>query len=306
MATSTLHFTVQGLTCADCAMQLERAVKQVPDVRTISISVMTGTASVIATATGDDELQALADRLGGIATPLGFTMSRAAAAEDAIATFDVAEGESAVAAEVLRGIAGVRSVKCLAGGLHGRLAALSVAYDPKAVGARTLLVACGPESLVVCRHSALKERDEHVTRLAFAVSLTVITIVLQYGVPRGAGSYDAEFSGLLSPRVLLMWLLATIAAVVFGAPLVRNAAAAAWLSRTMTMDTLVSISSGVAYVYALALIFASWATGSTVQGWCSCEQVFQHRVCTCTTCGHFLGPQVLVNPHSSPLQSYLG
>lgn len=270
MATSTLHFTVQGLTCADCAMQLERAVKQVPDVRTISISVMTGTASVIATAMGDDELQALADRLGGIATPLGFTMSRAAAAEDAIATFDVVEGECAVAADALRGIAGVRSVKCLAGGLHGRLGALMVAYDPKAVGAHTLLVACGPDSLVLCNHSALKERDEHVTRLAFAISLTIATIVLQYGVPHGAGSYDAELSGLLSPRVLVMWVLATIAAAVFGAPLVKNAAAAAWFSRTMTMDTLVSISSGVAYVYALALIFASWATESLVRGGCSC------------------------------------
>lgn len=267
MAASTLHFTVLGLTCADCAVQLERAVLQVDGVRTISISVMTGTASVVANAVSEDELQALADRLGGIAAPLGFTMARAAAAEDASITFDIVGGEATnAAADALRAVPGVHTVKYLAGGVHGRLGALSVAYDPKVVGARSLLVSCGPDVLALCHHSALEGRDKHHSRLAFSIALTFSTIVLQYGIPHGVGAYDAEFSGMLSARILVMWALATIAVAVFGAPLVRNAAAAAWYSRTMTMDTLVSISSGVAYVYALALLLASWAAGSPVHG----------------------------------------
>ena len=106
---------------------------------------------------------------------------------------------------------------------------------------------------------------QHSMRLAAALAVTVITIVLQYGIPHGLGQYDAVLFGVLSARVLVMWLLATSAGIVFGWPLLRSAVSAAWFFRTMTMDTLVSISSGVAYLYATSLVLTSWA-GASVQG----------------------------------------
>lgn len=265
---STLVFGVEGLTCADCAARLERALQRDAGVRDVAVSLMAGTATVTTKDGGADDsaTRALAQRLVAVAAPLGFPITLQTNRDAASLTLDVLTASMGATVAALVALRGVRKVE--SAGAHGALhTAVVVKYDPAAVGARRLLAACPPAArAAVCTHVAdTAELRRHRLRLAAAAFLTVATIVLQYGIPRDVGAYDAAFSGVLTARLLVLWTLATAAGAVFGWPLLRAAAAAAWYSRTMTMDTLVSTSSGVAYVYAVALIVASW-TGRAVEG----------------------------------------
>lgn len=276
---TTLVFGVEGLTCADCAARLERTLQRDAGVRDVAVSVMAGSASVTTKDAGadDDAKQALAQRLAAAAAPLGFRMTLQTNRDAASLTLDVLTPSTGAALAALAALRGVRTVE--SAGAHGALhTAVTVKYDPAAVGARRLLAAFPPAArAAVCTHVAdTAELRRHRLRLAAAAVLTVATIVLQYGIPHGVGAYDAAFSGALTARLLVLWILATVAGAVFGWPLLRAAAAAAWYSRTMTMDTLVSTSSGVAYVYAVALIVSSWA-GHSVEG--ACTSMVQQRRC---------------------------
>ena len=263
MALTTLAFAVEGLTCADCAIQLERALKADASVVGVEISVVAGSLTVT-TREEETAQQQLSDRLCATASPLGFAMVRAAAAGAATIVFDVSGGAVALqdALVILRSTTGVASA-AVHRGSHGERGAISVSYYPTIVGARSLMNDGGAGSLTLCRHGATRKGDPHRVRFVSALGLAFVSIIMQYAIPRDTGSYDADLFGVLTPRVLVMWLLATGAVFVFGLPLFRSALASAWISHVMTMDTLVSLSSGITYIYATVLVLSSWAGSST-------------------------------------------
>ena len=64
----------------------------------------------------------------------------------------------------------------------------------------------------LCRHSAdAAETSGHSARLAGALALSTASIVLQFAIPHEE-HYDFPFTGILSARILVQWVLATIAA----------------------------------------------------------------------------------------------
>lgn len=149
-----------------------------------------------------------------------------------------------------------------------RRRAVTLQYDPTAIGAREIVAALpaaagasvGVRGSSSATAGAAGDRS-HAQRLAGAVALTVTSLVLDYAIPHDTGAYDEPLgsSHALSARILVQLVLATIAALVYGLPLASNAVAAFAASRTLTMDTLVTISSGVAYVYGICLLIASAA-----------------------------------------------
>lgn len=281
---AALVFRVEGLTCADCAARLERALRRDEGVRDVTVSLMAGKVAVVPRDGGGDEgAAALVARLVAVAGPLGFPLTLQAHRDAAVLTLDVLAAFLSTARAALAAVPGVREVEHA--GLRGALhAAITVKYDPAIVGARAILSACPPAACgAVCTHAGnTVDLRRHRARLAGAAVLALAAILLQYGIPRGVGTYDAAFAGVLTARILALWLLATMAAIVFGWPLARAAAAAGWHSRTMTMDTLVTTSSGVAYLYGVALLVAAW-TGASVEGMlraCVSAQLTR-RPCAC-------------------------
>ena len=62
------RFSITGMSCAVCAMRVERAVSKVPGVTSCSVSLLTNEMSVTGTAS-DDEIVAAVVKIGFGATP---------------------------------------------------------------------------------------------------------------------------------------------------------------------------------------------------------------------------------------------
>jgi heavy metal translocating P-type ATPase len=255
-------FTVQGLTCADCAVQLERGLKGIAAVHSVGISVMACTMAVTLAGSVDEAgVDAFVARAIAVGKTMGFTLARAASQGTVPLRLDFAPEAQGKVSAALTTVHGVLSVEYVHSRLHeGALSAL-VTYEPTAVGARTILAAL-PEGVAgrVCAHETSAGGDDHHTaRIVGAVILTIVAAVVEYGIPENETGFDRVWSGHLSGRVLVLWLLATVAVAVYGTRILRSAFAAAYIARTMTMDTLVSISAGAAYIYGTALLLAAWS-----------------------------------------------
>lgn len=104
-----------------------------------------------------------------------------------------------------------------------------------------------------------------MTRLYVGIAAGIASTVLAYAIPKmgGAGAagtgLDRELAPLLTPRGLVQLVLATIVMAVIGAPIAASAWAAAVQSRMMTMDTLVTASSGAAYLFSVGMLIAARA-----------------------------------------------
>lgn len=103
------------------------------------------------------------------------------------------------------------------------------------------------------------------TRLYVGIAAGIASTVLAYAVPKQGGpgpagsGIDVELAPQLTPRVLVQLILATIVLAVVGAPIAASAWAAAVQSRMMTMDTLVTASSGAAYLFSVGMLIAACA-----------------------------------------------
>lgn len=262
MAARKLTFTVGGLTCADCALRLEQTLQHDNSIKDVLVSVMAGSATVFLEDTAD--IEATTARLLKSAAGIGFPMAARSGKAEAKLVVDVAAGEWRRTEAIFSAIAGVSNVESV--GRHGADVAVAVTYDPQVVGARDLLVRIDCIELRVCTHSGYDAVVKNHRRfLVGAVALTLTAVVLQYALPQGLGRYDMPLSGELTPRVLVQWLIATAAEWFFGRGLFVSAWRAARYSRTLTMDTLVTLSSGVAYLYGVALLLTAWS-GQSVAG----------------------------------------
>lgn len=272
-----LHFGVVGLCCNDEVMLLSKVLRSEAGVEAVDVLLLANKAIVTTPLANAAAVDALAERLIARAASAALRMMRQGGGEGASLTLEVDAASAADAAALFDAlkphVAGVevsRAPMRDSGSGRRPRRAVTLSYDSTAIGARELLGALPPRAHATVGSSAgagnASERT-HARRLAGAVALTVAAIVLDYAIPHGgAERYDEGFGrgAALSARILVLWALATAATVVYGLPLARNAASAFASSRTLTMDTLVTISSSVAYLYALCLLIASAAVGRNV------------------------------------------
>ena len=269
---SAATFTVAGMTCADCSERLEGLLKADAAVADAAVLLMAGLAKL---KTKGELTPADEQRLCGYGSGLGFVMARQHSSGGELA-LDVrcASGGGGLAALAAR-LAGVAGVLAAAPAPAPCPAGLALSYTPAQVGSRhllgTLRQAPGVLAAAPCAHGGgagarSGEAAGRLRRLAQCVLLVLASVLVSYAAPAPAGAYDEELSAALSPRVLASWALATLAVVLYFPRLFAAAWGAAVFSRTMTMDTLVCLSSGVAYAYSLALLLAAWG-GSDVHAY---------------------------------------
>lgn len=164
---------------------------------------------------------------------------------------------------------------------------LEVEYDADQAGPRTLLAAVQALQYLAHVLSAVElasrhEDGEHGAsqmwrlRVPVGVAFGIPMLFLAFILPAGAFGAAAEealeeevISGRrgLSIRTLLSLLLTTPIQFYVGSPLFVSAYRAARFSRTANIDTLVVISSSVAYFYSLAIIAAKLSGAGITGTW---------------------------------------
>jgi len=292
-----LVISVGGMDCASCAARVERWLSEQPGVAKATCSLFSASASCeFDPASASAEALVAGVRKLGFAAEQGVLATDATlhlevwpAAPDerpaklarcwARATTCCAQRSAAppravaACAHAMESCLGVREVRAGTARTAGALGALVVTYDA-ALGARALLAADGLAD-ACCEHrvslrpvaSALLDAEEAAAgamwrRLALAGACGVAAAVLAYGVPESAhtAGIDTPVHGdaaFVTPRHLVQLALATLTLFYAGRSLARSAWSAAVDSRSMTMDTLVVASSGIAYLYSLILLLGS-------------------------------------------------
>lgn len=152
---------------------------------------------------------------------------------------------------------------------------ITVQYDPLSVGGRALEAAA--QRVVDEKYSAVRVQvgggsqgsDASVAsmlqRLYVGGATAAASAILAYALPLAPATLDRPLdmawggAGLLTPREVVQAGLATASLLYVGGPIARAAYAAAVYSRMMTMDTLVTVSSGAAWAVSTGLLAASTA-----------------------------------------------
>ena len=210
------RFSVTGMSCAVCAMRVERAVSKVPGVTSCSVSLLTNEMSVTGTAS-DDEIVAAVVKIGFGATPVApVAMTSGSASEDR--DNHPAEDDTRHSSPVTRHSSPVTR--------HSS----PVTRHSEASGLRLRLVA----SLVL---------------LAVLMYATMGHMMLGWPLPRWFTQPEPNHVAmglaqlLLSGTVLVInqhFFTSGFRAVLHGAP---------------NMDTLVALGAGAAYAWSVAVLF---------------------------------------------------
>jgi len=154
---------------------------------------------------------------------------------------------------------------------------VALTYDAEHTGPRDLVALF--QALGFCAHvltsrelsDRMASHDLSGTwrwRVILGVVLVIPVIFIAFLVPAGAVGHTAQdrFDSQVVPgregltvSALTMFLLTTPIQWIVGWPLFGSAFRAAWFARTVNIDTLVVISTGVAYFYSIAIVVAKFA-----------------------------------------------
>jgi len=292
-----LLYTVRGMTCADCADRLKARLLTDDLVDMVDISLMAGSArvqlrsdKVPQSGLTSEALATITDKLAKLGGVLGFSLSPRPAAGARI-RFHAASLEKVKAAS--KGVQGFVDVStdtndaCECGDSRPKF---SVAYDPVLVGARhlfgSLLSALGGVEATkhllgsnveddkqiaarLCITTSSKEKKQKLSILSafasfffdsfsllFAIFLALTSITIEYTLTDDETS-AASFP--LSISVVVQLTISTITMVLYWIPIANSAVRAAVFSKQATMDTLIALSSGTAYVLAVTMVIAIWS-----------------------------------------------
>ena len=258
---TSLTFSVVGMTCADCSERLEVLLKADSAVAEATVLLMAGLAKVKAVG----PLAPLdVARLCGYGSSLGFTMALQDQSGGELCV-DIVDGTcDQQQVEALRALNGVRSLTATSCTASRQLNAFKIAYAPAVIGSRHLLGFLrrtpGVVHLEPCEHGAAGggkgAQPQNRWRLGTALAIALASILISYATPHPTGAYDEPISADLTPRILAAGLLATLAMLLYFPRLFSAAWGAAAISGMVTMDTLVCLSSGTAYVFSLAILLA--------------------------------------------------
>lgn len=300
-----LFYTVRGMTCADCADRLKARLLTDENVSTVDISLMAGSARVQLRSDNIPEsgitaesLAHLTDKIAKRGGVLGFslTVRPAAGAHFSLHASSI-EKIKAVASD-MQGFVDVSTessttAACECGDMRPKF---SISYDPVLVGARHLFgslltslskpdtmttpkmlmsSSAEPARLCIAPKNTSVKRKRSVGSFAilissfldffplfFAISLAIISISIEYTL---TDDETTAASSPLSVSVVIQLALSTITMVLYWTPIANAAIRAAIYSKQATMDTLIALSAGTAYVLALAMVIAIW-TGEPLGG----------------------------------------
>ena len=188
----------------------------------------------------------------------------------------------------LRGVAGISSVATSTAAVdksHQKqrknqppqwLKQMEVEFDAALIGPRAVLAAAQERGQSLALAAALANDDAAAhdstaadlivwrTRFLLSLVLAVPVILLAYILPASANGEDVQLTRGLSLQTLLLFLLATPAQLFIARPLYLSAWAALRSDCTGNVDSLIVLSTTVAYVYSICAVIVTMA-GTSVQ-----------------------------------------
>ena len=288
---TTISVSVTGVTCSDCALRVEKKLLKQKGVLAVSISSVTQRADVHfdEAVIKDVDIQKCIQDMGFGAQLLNQSAAarlilRVAekpqrgdetdydydydyGCDDAVPLRDVEEPVLPMADVVgkLEDLPGVALVGHTKKRKKGRVFyVVAIDYDPDQVGARLLVSTvqgCGYATQLVAEKDATKKKtsnQKEVRRLAtlFTVSavLGVPVLLLAFVFPQideADDALDTEIVRGLSIGVFIEWVLTTPIQFVVGYPLYVSAFRSLWYTKKANVDTLVVLSTTVAYGYSV-------------------------------------------------------
>ncbi len=213
-------FALEGMTCASCAMRIEKGLKKVPGVLDAQVNLATerGTVTYDATLTGPEQMMQKVDAIGYKATPLGLTMPAA--------TSDAAHATAAMPAS----------------NAAADTSAQESSTIPTAITANSAALSLVQEDEISRRKAAELERKRKLLILGVGLTLPVVLLSMFF-----MNSFPGE-------NLLLLVLTTPVWALVgweFHRGALKNLR-----HLSANMDTLVSLGSSAAY--ALSVVATFW------------------------------------------------
>ena len=242
-----INLPILGMTCANCALAVERALRRLPGVAeaTVNLALERAMVRYDPAVVGLEALIAAIEEAG----------YRVAQGREELAILGMTCANCALAIErALRRLPGVRratvnlaserAVVEFVPGLVGRAELVRAVQE-----AGYQVLALAPQGARQDEELAARQRDvrSQWRRLLWSVPLALIISVLSMGVDLGL---VGDFAG----RHLLLLALAAPVQFVIGAPFYRGAYRAL-RNRTANMDVLIALGTSAAFLYSLATTF---------------------------------------------------
>lgn len=285
------HLRVTGMTCADCAIAIEAQLKKFPQIVKTRVSSVTGQTEITYKTSDIDPIQSFIDTI----MSLGFGAKVADSVSPTTISFRIdlpatpphhleSSGSSFIHDKKLS--YAVLVLKCQPGviedsvmyqeDLSKEVGHIILQHDPSVTGPRTLLealreIGC-PATLKTnpLLTNASKEASAVMLQwrrrwwISFIIDIPVVFIA--FIVPLIGGSAEASFDYQiitgLSVSTFVLFLLSTIIQSWVGYPLYQNAYRALRYGHSANADTLVVLSTSIAYIYSIISTILSMANVS--------------------------------------------
>ena len=263
MANQTVHIPVVGMTCANCAANLERTLnKKVPGINSAQVSFAAESAEV----EFDPEQVSYAD-MAAAAEKIGFTLvvpKESASAELAVVGMTCTNCAANVQRVLTQKVPGVKNAE-----VSFASETAKVEYDPGLVRLEDMAAAVAKAGFTLVipsgEEGSLEDEEQKARQAELDANRKALTVGLIFTVPLFILSMSRDFA-LLGPWAHAAWvnwlflLLATPVQFYTGWGFYTGGFKAV-RSGTANMDVLVALGSSVAYFYSLILLLVPGLSG---------------------------------------------
>uniref|UniRef100_A0A6B2KXD4 HMA domain-containing protein n=1 Tax=Arcella intermedia TaxID=1963864 RepID=A0A6B2KXD4_9EUKA len=262
----TVQLCIEGMDCNGCAVTLENHLKKLPGVNMVQTSVLTGISVVY--------YEPLITTPEKIVDHINLSSLTASISADSTA-FNVVLMNTVDANEVmefLEGIVGVLSVKRNDSKEDPHRFHFLVNYNPSKIGVRTVLdmlkeqfVDFAPDiTKIVKRNYQNDINNERNLKMKFWASLilTIPIIISAWILPATFGEYNKIAVGGLPVKFLVNWVFASPIQLFLALPIYESCYSAARYAHDANMDTLIALSTTIAYLYSVGISTAILIIGS--------------------------------------------
>jgi len=256
---NTTIIPIKGMTCASCVMRIERALLKTPGVQQANVNLATEKATVV-----HDPLLAPLDLLENSIENTGYKVSRENGTINTLNLKVVGMDNSHCLSTVARGL------EKLPGILSKELSVMekaTIVYNPALISVEKIkktIRTLGYEPIeqdssktAVDREKEARERE--IRNVKIRTMLSILFSLPLLFMAMIAPFFAISLPGFIDENMALIELLLATPVIIAGSLFYSRGFKAVFKTRTATMDTLVAVGTGTAYVYSIVISILIWS-----------------------------------------------
>ncbi len=249
---------IKGMTCASCVMRIERALLKTPGVQKASVNLATEKATVV-----HDPLLAPLNLLENSIENTGYTVLRENSTLNTINLKIVGMDNPHCLSTVARGLERLPGIISKELAVTGKA---RIAYNPAAVSIEKIkktISSLGYEPLEQDSGKTAVDREKEARKREIQ-NLKIRTLVsILFSLPLLFMAMIAPFFNIPLPwfideNMALIELVLATPVIIAGSLFYSRGLKAVFKTRTATMDTLVAVGTGTAYIYSIIISIFIW------------------------------------------------